>query len=258
MEPTTSGNNRSGAAAAADGVREMLAANERWAPNQIPDTTLADEERRLYILDSDPVGSIPPPVTIPGMLKTGLQKMMGERPEMLMDKIGERIAFERGGTRLYDALIGKYQALTQTEGAPELPVPLDAGAGSASETLLRIRTEEHQHFQMLCEVMTSLGGDPTAVTPCADVIATASLGLIQVVTDPRTTLAQSLNAILTAELTDNAGWELLITLAEGAGHSDVAERFRAALAQEQQHLVTVKAWVEALATTSTTTKTAAV
>ena len=100
MEPTTSGDNRTGAAVAADGVRAMLEANERWAPNQVPDTTLADEERRLYILESDPVGSIPPPATIPGMLKTGLQKMMGDRPEMLMDKIGERIAFERGGTRL--------------------------------------------------------------------------------------------------------------------------------------------------------------
>lgn len=258
MEPTTSGDNRTGAAVAADGVRAMLEANERWAPNQMPDTTLADEERRLYILESDPVGSIPPPATIPGMLKTGLQKMMGDRPEMLMDKIGERIAFERGGTRLYDALIVKYQALMQVEGAPELPVPLDAGGATASDTLLRIRTEEHEHFQMLCEAMTSLGGDPTAQTPCADVTATAAMGLIQVVTDPRTTLAQSLNAMLTAELTDNAGWELLITLAEEAGHADIADRFRGALVQEQQHLVTVKAWVEALATTSTTTKTAAV
>jgi NAD(P)-dependent dehydrogenase (short-subunit alcohol dehydrogenase family) len=36
------------------------------------------------------------------------------------------------------------------------------------------------------------------------VTATASAGLMQVLTDPRTTLAQCLNTILTAELTDNA------------------------------------------------------
>ena len=47
---------------------------------------------------------------------------------------------------------------------------------------------------MLVQAMEQLGGDPTAQTPCADVTATASMGLIQVVTDPRTTLAQSLNA----------------------------------------------------------------
>lgn len=251
MQPTTTGSNRTGAATAEDGVREMLEANERWAPQQTPDTSLSDADRKLYISDSDPVGSIPPPVTIQGMLKTGLNKMMGERPEMLMDKIGERIAFERTGTRLYDALIVKYQALAETDGEPGLPVPLDASAESVSDTLLRIRSEEHQHFLMLCEVMRSMGGDPTAQTPCADVIATASMGIMQVVTDPRTTLAQSLNAMLTAELTDNAGWELLISLAVDAGEDEIADRFRAALVEEEQHLVTVRTWVTALATAPT-------
>lgn len=253
MEPTTSGDNRTGAATAADRVREMLDANERWAPHQAPDTALADEDRMLYILESDPVGSIPPPATMGGKLKTGLKKMMGDRPEMLLDKIGERIAFERGGTRLYDALILKYLSLEETEGAPTLPVPLDGDDATVGGVLLRIRNEEHAHFQMLCEVMQDMGGDPTAITPCGDVIATASLGLMQVVTDPRTTFAQSLNAILTAELTDNAGWELLITLAQDAGHNEAVDLFSQALAQEQVHLDTVNAWVTALASAPDTT-----
>jgi hypothetical protein len=94
--------------------------------------------------------------------------------------------------------------------------------------------------------MVSLGGDPTAMTPCADVTAVASSGLMQVLNDPRTTLAQCLNAILTAELTDNAGWELLSSLADTGGETDLAGRFLGALAQEQQHLLVIKNWLAAI------------
>lgn len=253
MQPTTTGENRTGAAVSEEGVQAMLQANERWAPAEAPDTTLAQADRGVFIMEADSVGSIPPPVTIQGMLKTGLDKIMGHRPDMLMDKIGERIAFERTGTRLYDALILKYETLTEAGGVPAMPVPLDASGDDVASTLQRIRAEEHEHFLMLCDVMRSLGGDPTAQTPCADVAATASMGLMQVVTDPRTTLAQSLNAMLTAELTDNAGWELLVALAEDAGNTELAQQFQRAMAEEDEHLITVKSWVSALAAAPATT-----
>lgn len=253
MQPTTTGGNRTGAAMAEDGVRAMLEANERWAPIEPIDTTLADADRGVYVIESDAVGSIPPPATIHGMLKTGFDKLLGERPEVLMDKIGERIAFERSGTRLYDALIVKYETLVEGGQMPDLPVPLDAGDADVPATLERIRAQEHEHFLMLSEVMTSLGGDPTAQTPCADVTGVASMGIMQVVTDPRTTFAQSLNAVLIAELADNAGWELLISLAEQAGETDIAQKFQRAMAEEEEHLVTVKAWLTALVTAPTAT-----
>ena len=71
--------------------------------------------------------------------------------------------------------------------------------------------------------MERLGGDPTAQTPCADVTAVASAGLLQAVRDPRTSVTQSLQALLTAELVDNASWELLYTLAREHGFEDVVE-----------------------------------
>jgi ferritin-like metal-binding protein YciE len=253
MQATTTGKNRTGAAMAEDGVRAMLEASERWAPPEPIDTTLAEADRSVYVIEADSVGSIPPPVTIQGMLKTGFDKLIGERPEVLMDKIGERLAFERTGTRLYDALIVKYETLAEGGEMPELPVALDVGGADVPATLERIRAEEHAHFMMLSQVMTSLGGDPTAQTPCADVTAVASMGLMQVVTDPRTTFAQSLNAILIAELADNAGWDLLITLAEDAGETDIAQQFRQALAEEEEHLVTIKSWLTALVTAPTAT-----
>ena len=253
MQPTTTGQNRTGAATAEEGVRAMLDANARWAPPDPIDTTLAEADRGIYIIESDALGSVPPPVTIQGMLKSGLDKLMGERPEMLMDKIGERIAFERTGTRLYDALILKYEILAKSDNAPALPNPLDGAEEDVGATLQRIRTEEQAHFLMLSEVMRSLGGDPTAQTPCADATATASMGIMQVVTDPRTTLAQSLNAMLIAELADNAGWDLLIALAHQAGKSDITEMFENAMAEEQQHLATIKRWLTALVTAGNAT-----
>jgi hypothetical protein len=111
---------------------------------------------------------------------------------------------------------------------------------------MRIRSDELGHFQLLCESVKSIGGDPTAQTPCADVTAAASMGLMQVITDPRTTFAQCLNAILTAELTDNAGWELLIQLAEESGHSSLTPQFSQALRAEQEHLVIIRGWLQAL------------
>jgi hypothetical protein len=91
-----------------------------------------------------------------------------------------------------------------------------------------------------------MGGDPTAQTPCADVMAVASSGFMQVLNDPRTTLAQCLNAMLAVELADNAGWELLASLADQAGQSELAGRFLGALGQEQEHLTIIKAWLTAL------------
>jgi rubrerythrin len=216
-------------------------------------------QRIVYINEAEAVGSIPPPPTVKGMMKSGVAALSGSHPSIFMDKIGERIAFERGGTRIYDALIVKYNAVASSNPdalppAPELLFDEDlqddefqiAEGESPAQTLARIRAEELSHFQMLCAAMETLGGDPTAQTPCADVIATASMGLMQVVTDPRTTLAQSLNAVLTAELTDNVGWELLIQLAEDAGETELTGQFLGALSQEQEHLMIVKAWVTAL------------
>lgn len=262
MEATTLGINRTGAAISPDRTQAMLDATNQLTTPQPIDTSASEAQHIVYISESEALGSIPPPPSVKGMVKSGIAKLKGGNPSIFMDKLGERIAFERGGVRLYDALITKYQAISQTEGdilqsadqdIPDslqdpilTPTPSTLSAESGAQTLERIRAEELAHFKMLCEVMEQLGGDPTAQTPCADVIATAAMGLIQVVTDPRTTLAQSLGAVLTAELTDNAGWELLIELADDAGEDELSSRFMLALSEEQVHLLSVKRWLRTL------------
>jgi hypothetical protein len=106
-----------------------------------------------------------------------------------------------------------------------------------------IRDGELRHFALLTGALEALGADPTCQTPGADASAVMSIGLVQTLTDPRTTIAQGLEALLTAELVDNASWELLIQLTEQAGQDELAARFRAALDEEAEHLVKVRGWL---------------
>jgi hypothetical protein len=92
--------------------------------------------------------------------------------------------------------------------------------------------------------LESLGADPTAQTPCADIAGIESMGLMQVLDDPRTTLQQSVHALLMAELADNSGWELLIALSEDMRQDQMAANFRQALQNEQEHLTQVRSWLE--------------
>ena len=69
------------------------------------------------------------------------------------------------------------------------------------------------------------------------------MGLVAVLTDPRTTLTQCLDALLTAELADNDGWKILIAMAEASGQDELAQRFATALAEEDHHLASVRAWI---------------
>jgi hypothetical protein len=62
------------------------------------------------------------------------------------------------------------------------------------------------------------------VTPSADLHVMAAHGIQMVIVGPRTTLLQSLEAILIAELADNACWEALIALAQQAGEEALVDR----------------------------------
>lgn len=231
MERTTEmGMNKTGVQMSPADTKAMLRDIDEIAPEADGNGAAMAAARTTFITEADTVGSVPLPGTVKGAAKTGMKKLTGENPEVFIDKLGERLAFERSGVRLYDTLITKYQATEQKV------------SGMSKEDLAHIRDEEARHFKLVNDAMEALGADPTAQTPSADVIGVEGVGLAQVVEDPRTSLAQSLNAILVAELADNAGWELLISLAEQMGQDDMADNFREALSREQEHLTNVKMW----------------
>lgn len=228
---STMGMNRTGAQMSPFKVSDMQDVSETFELDSVGDEMSIAALREDYIANADSIGSVPIPGTATGVLKTGMEKLKGNNPEVLIDKLGERLAFERTGTRLYDALIAKCEASNGLQIVPPL------------EQLYQFRLEEAQHFRIVVEAIESLGADPTAQTPCADAIGVASIGLMQVLTDPRTDIPQCLNVMLTAELTDNAGWELLILLARKFGKDEMAQNFERALAEEEVHLQSVRQWL---------------
>ncbi|MFL5410522.1 MAG: hypothetical protein ACJ79D_04030, partial [Myxococcales bacterium] len=59
-----------------------------------------------------------------------------------------------------------------------------------------------------------------------------------VMRDPN--LLHDFHALLTAELADNAGWELLMELASEFGDRDAKGEFKKRLHEEEKHLLTVR------------------
>lgn len=217
------GDNRTGIATHPRRTAAMVKGTREFPPSSRGSDKNLAAVRVEASREARPIGSLPPLPSI----------MPSETTILFMDKLGARLAFERTGVRLYDAILAKHKAYGSFDGGP-----------SRAE-LERIRNEEYAHFMLLRQAVESLGGDPTAVTPSADVQATSSIGVVQVLSDPRTNLLAGLDALLVVELTDNDAWECLIELARQAGHEQLAESFAGALRDEIEHLENVRRWLAA-------------
>lgn len=221
------GHNMTGAQMSPEDTQKMVEYTER-RPADVPGSAAELKRAREQMnREEGQIGSVPIPGSAKGMLKSTFDKVLGNNPELLLDKLGERLAYERTGVRLYEAMIAKALAC---EGSGAELVP----------TLQQIRNDEQAHMILLINAIETLGADPTAMTPCADVVGVIGAGPLKVITDPRTNIAQALNAILTIELADNAAWELLIALAEQSGHAKIARSFDNALVEEERHVNTIR------------------
>jgi len=179
------------------------------------------------------VGTMPPPPTISGIARDALRALRGAPTGALLDKLGERLGCERTATRLYDTLLEKLDQHGSFEGGP------------TRARLERIRAEEAAHFALLAATIRDLDGDPTAMTPSADLASVAASGVVKVLNDPRTNLAESCEAVLVAELADRDGWVRLIELAEQVGETELARACRRAENAEEGHLASLRSWISA-------------
>lgn len=227
------GTNRTGIAAALQRAKEMQAGMEAFPPTSQGSAQDIARVRIAYAKEAGPLGSVPQPAGLKNKVQTAVKAVIGEQPTLFIDKLGERLAFERSGTRLYEALLAKHNAFGSFSGGP------------TTGDLEHVLKEEYSHFLLLQSIIEQFGGDPTAVTPAADIQGTMSQGIRMVIVDPRTTLLQSLEAILVAELADFNCWETLVELAQEAGEDDLTQPFKQAHMTEQEHLQKVRAWVAA-------------
>ena len=227
---STAGANHTGLAVHPDQLEAMIHGAREFPPTSSSDPKAIAELRIAYARAGEPHATMP---ATPGVSADRLP---------LLDKLGARLQFERTGTRLYDALISKLDAYGTFEGGP------------SRAQLLEIREQEHGHALLVQEAIRSLGGDPTAVTPCASLQATASKGIGDVLVDPRTNLIDCLEIILIAELADQESWAALARVAEPIGDADLTAKITQALQTELEHLTKVRGWIEAATKARTSAK----
>ena len=224
------GHNRTGIAASPmDGRAQARVALD----NSPPPTAMlqATSLRENCTRQADRLGSVPPVATAMGVAETARHALQGHRLASFIDKLGERLAFERSGVRAYEAVLVKVEALGAWQGGP------------TRELVQEQCNEELQHFHLLRQILEHLGADATAMTPSADVAAVEASGVFKILGDPRTTLSQVLHALLVLEDIDADGWDVLVQMAEGTGQAEMASEFRNALATEETHKQRVRQWL---------------
>ncbi len=234
MERKTSelGLNRTGIKTSPVRGKEIVEASEQSIPSSPGDASALGQVRAEFAAEMPGLGSVPPPVGLKGMAKTAVDLLKGGRASVFIDKLAERAGFERTGVRIYEAVLSKLDVFGTWEGGP------------TREELEDIRRDELAHFALLVRTIEQLGGDSTALTPSAELASNLSIGVPRTLTDPHVNLLQCVQGLLMIELTDNASWDLLISLARELGHASLAEEFHAALVAEADHLVTVRGWFE--------------
>lgn len=218
---TRPGDNHTGINEHRELVDEMIEGTTEFGPTSRGGVEALAQNRIRVAKISEPAATMPPAKNVP------LERLP------VLDKLGARLQFERTGTRLYQALISKLDAFGTFRGGP------------SRGDLEHIRDEEHRHLVLAQNLIVRLGGDPTVVTPCANLQATASVGVLQVVTDPRTTLIECLEAIIVAELTDRESWELLARSVAPLGDKQIEQQIREAERVESEHLAKVRSWLVA-------------
>ena len=98
--------NRTGVATAPERAEQMIAATAEFPPSSQGSAQAIAEVRVGYAQQSE---------LLEGAKATGDGAPKSEpgepdRSVLLMDKLGERLAFERAGARLYEALLSQHQA----------------------------------------------------------------------------------------------------------------------------------------------------
>jgi rubrerythrin len=152
-----------------------------------------------------------------------MHKLAANNPEKTMDYLTERLTFERAAVKLYDTI------LHHLRGSNEPWTNRIVGQ------VEKYRNQEKEHEEWLEAQIRALGGTAHEKTDMGSVIERESRGLLDVAsTDVQ--LPHIFHALLTAELMDNAGWEILLELADRADDDEARQAFRKRLHEEQDHL----------------------
>ena len=161
-----------------------------------------------------------------------MQKLAGTNVSRVIDLLKERLTFERSGVKLYDKILERMRT--------------DPQAALMMEQMQEHRDEEKEHEEWLEKQIRALGGDARSPSEKSILVRAESQGIEHVI-ERDAQLPHDFHALLIAELADNAGWDLLVQLADEVGDRDAKKEFKKRLHEEEEHLLFVRHAVEQFA-----------
>jgi bacterioferritin (cytochrome b1) len=160
-----------------------------------------------------------------------MRKLADRHRDKVIDLLNERLVFERSGVKLYDKILS------------EMKQANDPLLHRMHPEMKKHRDQEKEHEEWLEDQIRNLGGDAHAQTEHSKLIVAESSGIEGVVLRGEgngNALPHLFHALLTAELVDNAGWELLLELADRADDDDARRELRKRLHEEEDHLYLIR------------------
>lgn len=151
-----------------------------------------------------------------------MEKLSRTNRWRLVDLLNERLAFERSGVQLYDTLLSRLRR--------------DPALDALVDDVQRYRDEEKEHEEWLEQQIRALGGDGHTPTEHS-ILAQAEAEGVERVIRRDESIPHDFHALLTAELADHAGWELLVRIAEEFDDADAKKQFEKRLEEEERHLL---------------------
>ncbi len=156
-----------------------------------------------------------------------MEKLASHDKTKVIDVLTERLAFERAGVKLYDRVLQVMRGAGDENVARMLP------------EMEEHRNQEKEHEEWLEEQIRSIGGDAHTETDKSRLITRESKGIEEVVMSDAE-LPHLFHALLAAELVDNAGWDLLVQIADEADDSEAKREFKKRLHEEEDHLLLLR------------------
>lgn len=161
-----------------------------------------------------------------------IKKVHQHNTELLLHKLGQRLAFERVSVRLYEALI--FKCLAARNGKKTVV---------SIEQLRQFRDEEVEHSFLLKTAIETLGFAADEWIPEADSSLLSSLQIPKVFTKKDSSILPCLESVLIFATNDNAEWHSLHRLFTNMGLLDLAEEFNQALKEDSRQLETISRWI---------------
>lgn len=148
--------------------------------------------------------------------------------DIYIQKLADRLAFERGETRLVSLAINRLERAKSA-------VP------SRAISVLQInQSHDETHAELVRKILLSLKPEALDSWRLFDGVNRAYRGFFDVLVSPHSDFLRIFQILYFAKLASNGEWEVLIDLTRKFNGAEASRPFKEALAQERQHLTEIK------------------